>query len=60
MEIPLNQPYNEKDHRYICTKEYPYQLGMMGNWQHPDSKDDGTCSKGCCDYYICNICHHTI
>lgn len=41
---------------FICTAENPWTPDKGTPAQHPDAKDDGECSSGCCDYYLCPHC----
>ncbi len=42
--------------RFVCTKEDPWSKGKSENASHPDAKDIGECSSGCCDKYHCPHC----
>ena len=44
------------DARYVCTREAPWSESKGFRATHPDAKDDGECSEGCCDYYKCPHC----
>ncbi len=44
------------DDRYVCTAVAPWDKSKCPRATHPDAKDDGECSDGCCDYYLCPHC----
>lgn len=44
--------------RYVCTSAAPWRRDIPGLVEHPDAKDDGECSEGCCDYHRCPHCGH--
>jgi hypothetical protein len=41
---------------HVCTAADPWNIDKSKRAQHPDAKDDGECSEGCCDYYKCPHC----
>jgi hypothetical protein len=41
--------------RHVCTAQDPWTPDK-GRGAHPDAKDAGTCSEGCCDRYRCPHC----
>lgn len=43
--------------RYVCTKDAPWDTSKGPRATHPDAKDDGECSDGCCDYFRCPNCN---
>lgn len=45
--------------RRICTATDPWTAEKAATdrrWMHPESSDDGGCSDGCCDDYVCRVC----
>lgn len=42
--------------RFVCTKDDPWKPEKGEFVWHPDAKDDGECSEGCCDYFKCPNC----
>lgn len=48
-----------REGRFLCTSLAPMPSDGTGvSWIHPEAKDDGDCSDGCCDYYRCPACGH--
>jgi len=51
-------PEDTNKDRNICSPESPMPKGAPGRWAHTNVLDDGECSAGCCDYFVCKDCGH--
>jgi hypothetical protein len=54
MSLPNDWP--QQDGRFLCTSERPMPENASGIWLHPNAKDVGGCSEGCCDDFQCPDC----